>query len=141
MVSIVSTSLSVQGASAIPKSVETIDVRGRAIHVTLPQTIGSVTGYHLFIVYTDKQGKQFICQGLPFDPATGKIAPDEILPSDPTGLVIKGQCIPLRPNNRDFIPDASSITVLSGSDAKQAYNCFFLKRLIYSMMQGFLITW
>jgi hypothetical protein len=129
---IVSTSLSVQGATAIAKHVETIDVRGRAIHVTLPQSIGSVTGYHLFIVYTDKNGKQFICQGLPFDPATGNIAPDEILPSDPTGLVIKGQCIPLRPNNRDFIPDAPSITVLSGSDTKQAYNCFFKETDIFN---------
>lgn len=129
---IVSTSLSVQGATAIPKHVETIDVRGRAIHVTLPQSIGSVTGYHLFIVYTDQKGKQFICQGLPFDPATGNIAPDEILPSDPTGLVIKGQCIPLRPNNRDFIPDAPSITVLSGSDTKQAYNCFFKETDIFN---------
>ena len=125
MNSIVLTSLSVLGASTSQKSVETIDVRGRAIHVTLPQPIGSVTGYHLFIVYTDRKGKQFVCQGLPFDPATGKIAPDEILASDPTGLVIKGQCIPLRPNNRDFILDAPSITVLSGSDTKQAYNCFF----------------
>ena len=129
---IVSTSLSVQRATAIPKKVETIDVRGRAIHVTLPQSIGSVTGYHLFIVYTDKKGKQFICQGLPFNPATGNIAPDEILPSDPTGLVIKGQCIPLRPNNRDFIPDAPSITVLSGSDTKQAYNCFFKETDIFN---------
>ena len=132
MDSIVSTSLSVQGATAIPKYVETIDVRGRAIHVTLPQSIGSVTGYHLFIVYTDKKGKQFICQGLPVDLATGNIAPDEILPSDPTGLVIKGQCIPLRPNNRDFIPDAPSITVLSGSDTKQAYNCFFKETDIFN---------
>jgi hypothetical protein len=129
---IVSTSLSVEGATAIPKHVETIDVRGRAIHVTLPQSIGSVTGYHLFIVYTDQKGKQFICQGLPFDPATGNIAPDEILPSDPTGLVIKGQCIPLRPNNRDFIPDAPSITVLSGSYTKQAYNCFFKETDIFN---------
>jgi hypothetical protein len=129
---IVSTSLSVEGATAIPKHVETIDVRGRAIHVTLPQSIGSVTGYHLFIVYTDKKGKQFICQGLPFNPATGNIAPDEILPSDPAGLVIKGQCIPLRPNNRDFIPDAPSITVLSGSDTKQAYNCFFKETDIFN---------
>jgi hypothetical protein len=132
MDSIVSTSLSVQGATAIPKHVETIDVRGRAIHVTLPQSISSVTGYHLFIVYTDKKGKQFICQGLPFNPATGNIAPDEILPSDPTGLLIKGQCIPLRPNNRDFIPDAPSITVLSGSDTKQAYNCFFKETDIFN---------
>jgi hypothetical protein len=63
MDSILSTSLSVQGATAIQNSVETIDVRGRAIHVTLPQSISSVTGYHLFIVYTDKKGKQFVCQG------------------------------------------------------------------------------
>jgi hypothetical protein len=83
MDSIVSTSLSVQSATTIQKSVETIDVRGRAIHVTVPQSIGSVTGYHLFIVYSDKHGKQFVCQGLLFDPATGKIAPDEILTSDP----------------------------------------------------------
>ena len=59
--------------------VEKVEVRGRAIHVTLPQPIGSITGFHLFIVYTDKHGKQFVCQGLPFDPATGKIAADEIL--------------------------------------------------------------
>ena len=89
MVSVVSTSHSVQGVTAIKKSVETIDVRGRAIHVILPQSIGSVTGYHLFIVYTDKHGNQFVCQGLPFDPTTGKIAPDEILPSDPPGLLIR----------------------------------------------------
>ena len=114
------------------KFVEKVEVRGRAINVTLPQPIGSVTGYHLFIVYTDKHGNQFVCQGLPFDPTTGKIAPDEILPSDPPGLLIRGQCIPLRPNNRDFIPDAPSITVLSGSDTKQAYNCFFKETDIFN---------
>jgi hypothetical protein len=81
------------------KFVEKVEVRGRAIHVTLPQPIGFVTGYHLFIVYTETHGKQFVCQGLPFDPATGKIAPDEILPSDPPGLLTKGQYIPFRPDN------------------------------------------
>jgi hypothetical protein len=121
----VSKSLSVHSTSVVQKFVEKIDVRGRAMHVTPPPPIGSVTGYHLFIVYTPKHGKQFVCQGLPFDPATGKIAPDEILQSDPPGLLTKGQCIPFRPDNRDFIPDAPSITVLSGPDAKQAYNCFF----------------
>ena len=133
MDSILSTSLSVQGGgNAIQNSLETIDVRVRAIHVTLPHSIGSITGYHLFIVYTDKRGKQFICQGLPFDPATSKIAPDEILPSDPSGLLIKGQCIPLSSNNRDFIPDAPSITVLSGSDTRQAYNCFLKETAIFN---------
>ena len=125
MVSRVSTSLSVHSASADQKFVEKIDVRGRAIHVTLPPPIGSVTGYHLFIVYTQKHGKQFVCQGLPFDPATGKIVPEDKLPSDPPGLQTKGQCIPFRSDNRDFIPDAPSITVLSGTYAKQAYNCIF----------------
>jgi hypothetical protein len=64
----VSKSLSVHSTSAVQKFVEKIDVRGRAMHVTLPPPIGSVTGYHLFIVYTQKHGKQFVCQGLPFDP-------------------------------------------------------------------------
>ena len=81
--------LFVQSASAVQKFVEKIDVRGRAIQVTLPPPLGFVTGYHLFIVYTENHGKQFVCQGLPFDPATGKIAPDEILPSDPPGLLTK----------------------------------------------------
>ena len=114
------------------KFVEKVEVRGRAIHVTLPQPIGFVTGYHLFIVYTEKHGKQFVCQGLPFDPATGKIAPDEILPSDPPGLLTKGQCIPFCPDNSDFIPDAPSLTVLSGLEAKQAYNCFFKETDIFN---------
>jgi len=32
------------------KFVEEVEVRGRAIHVTLPPPIGYVTGFHLFIV-------------------------------------------------------------------------------------------
>jgi hypothetical protein len=97
MFSIISTSPSVQSTSAFQKFVEKIDVRGKAIHVTFPPPIGSVTGYHLFIVYTEKHGKQFVCQGFPFDPATGKIVSDEILPSDPPGLLTKGQCIQFLP--------------------------------------------
>jgi hypothetical protein len=82
IVSIVSISISVHSASEVQKFVEKIDVRGRAIHVTLPPPIGAVTGYHLFIVFTEKHGKQFVCQGLPFDPAIGKIVPENILQSD-----------------------------------------------------------
>ena len=37
-----------------------------------------------------------------------RIAPDEIFPSSP-GLLTKGQCIPFRPDNSDFIPDAPSL--------------------------------
>jgi hypothetical protein len=69
---------------------------------------------------------------LAFDPATGKIASDEILLSDPPGLLTKRQCIPFRPDNRDFIPDAPSLTVLSGPEAKQAYNCFFKETDIFN---------
>ena len=69
---------------------------------------------------------------MPFDPATGKIAPDDILPSDPPGLLTKGQCIPFRPDNSDFNPDAPSLTILSGPDAKHAYNCFFKETEIFN---------
>ena len=94
--------------------------------------MSTLTSLSLFIIYTEKHGKQFVCQGLPFDPATGKIAPDEILLSDPPGLLTKGQCIPFRRDNIDFIPDAPSITVLSGPDAKQVYNSFFKETDIFN---------
>ena len=48
-------------------------------------------------------------------------------------LVTKGQYIPLCRNNRDFIPDAPSVTVLSGSDTKQVYNCFFKETDIFNV--------
>lgn len=102
MLTMVSKSLSVHSTSAVQKFVEKIDVRGRAMHITLPLPIGSVTGYHLFIVYTQKHGRQFVCQGLPFDAATGKIAPDEILQSDTPGLLTKGRCIPFSPDKRFY---------------------------------------
>jgi hypothetical protein len=130
MVSIVSISISVHSASADQKFVEKIDVRGRAIHVTLPPPIGAVTVFHLLIVFTEKHGKQFVCQGLPFDPATGKIVPENILQSDPPRLLTKGQCIPFRPDNRDFIPDAPSITVLSGTTPNRRITAFSKRRIL-----------
>ena len=54
------------------------------------------------------------------------------LPSDPPGLLIKGQCITFHPDTRDFIPDAPSVTILSGPDAKQAYNCFLKETDIFN---------
>jgi hypothetical protein len=62
----------------------------------------------------------------------GKIASDDILLSDPPGLLTKGQCIPFRLDNIDFIPDAPSLIVLSGPEAKQAYNCFFKETDIFN---------
>ncbi len=132
LISIVSLPILFQTGFAIQKVVEKIDVRARAIHVTLPAPIGSITAYHLFLVYTEKHGKQFVCQGFPFDPSTGKIAPDSVLPSDPPGLLTKGRCIAFTSNNRDFIPDAPSVTVASDKEAKHAYTCFFKETIIFN---------
>ena len=132
LISIVSTAGLFHSVFAIQKLNEKIDVRARAIHVTLPPPIGSITAYHLFLVYTESHGKQFVCQGFPFDQTTGKIPPDSVPPSDPPGLLTKGRCIPFTPDNRDFIPDAPSVTVASDNDAKHAYSCFFKETIIFN---------
>lgn len=123
IVSSVATSiLSRQTASAVEKTNQ-IDVRARSIHVTLPggQT---VTVYHLFIVYV-KTGKDFVCQGFPFDPTTRQIPKDSDLPLNlPSPYLLQGRCIPFNTDNRDFNPQAPSTTVVSGSDATDAYKCF-----------------
>ena len=126
LTSIALLSMSMQSASAalsVTKIEEKMDVRGRAIPLVLPAPYGSITAYHLFIVYTDKFGSQFECQGFPFDPATGQVAPDSILLLDPPGLLTQGECIPYVPGLRNYIPDAPTITVLTGKEAKHAYNC------------------
>jgi hypothetical protein len=100
-----------------------VDVRARAIHVTLPGG-QEVTVYHLFIVYV-KPGIDFVCQGFPFDPATGQIPKDSDLPLNlPSPYLLQGRCIPFGTDNRDFNPKAPSTTVVSGPDAKDAYKCF-----------------
>jgi len=118
--------ISNQNAFASQSTLEKIDVRARGVTVTLPP-YGTITAYHLFLIYTDKHGSEFICQGFPFDPATGQIPPDSILFTDPPGLLTLGHCIDYLPGNRDYIPDAPSITVASGTLAHKAYNCFVEK--------------
>lgn len=120
--SIASTILLLQTASAVEQTNQ-VDVRARSIHVTLPGG-QAVTVYHLFIVYV-KPGIDFVCQGFPFDPATGKIPKDSDLPLNlPSPYLLQGRCIPFGTDNRDFNPEAPSTTVVSGSDAKDAYKCF-----------------
>ena len=66
---------------------ERIDVRARPITVTLPPPYyGTVTGYHLFIVYIDGAGKQFLCEALPLDPNTGQIPSEPDLVSNSKGF-------------------------------------------------------
>ena len=111
-----------QTAFAVEKTNQ-VDVRARSIHVTLPggQT---VTVYHLFIVY-GKSGIDFVCQGFPFNPATRQIPKDSDLPLNlPSPYLLQGRCIPFSTDNRDFNPKAPSTTVVSGSDATDAYKCF-----------------
>ena len=99
--------------------------------MTLPPPIGSITAYQLFLV-SEIHGKQFVCQGFPFDPSTGKIPPDSILPSDPPGLLTKERCIPFTPDNRDFIPNAPSVTVALNKNTKCAYSCFFKETILFN---------
>jgi len=119
-------------AARVALDSEKIDVRGRAITVTLPAPIGTITAYHLFIVYTDKHDQQFVCQGFPFNPATGQVPSDSVLSTDPAGLLTLGRCIEFLPSNRDFIPDAPSITVASGKEAHKAYQCFVEKTAVFN---------
>jgi hypothetical protein len=131
LVSILSTATLAQSAAALVN--EKINVRARTIHAILPPPIGSVTAYHLFIVYTEKHGIQFICQGFPFDPKTGQVAPDAILPANPPGLLTQGRCISYLPGNRDFIPDAPTITVVSGQKANLAFHCFVKETALFNI--------
>ena len=123
--------VSLQSVSAVEK-VNTIDVRARAIPFTLPggQT---VTVFHLFIVYTQKADKDFVCQGFPFDPVTGQIPKDADLPLNiPSPFLLQGRCIPFDPDNRDFNPNEPSVTVVSGPDSKDVYKCFVKETKIFN---------
>ncbi len=66
-----------------------------------------------------KNLKSIVCQGFPFDPATGQIPKDSDLPLNlPSPYLLQGRCVPFSPDNRDYNPDAPSVTVVSGPDAK-----------------------
>ena len=110
-----------------------IDIRGRAVTVTLPAPYGTITAYHLFLVYTDRHAREFVCQGFPYDPATGQVPSDAVIATDPPGLLTLGHCIDFLPSNRDYIPDAPSLTIATGKIAQKAFNCFVEKTELFNM--------
>lgn len=118
------TGASGQSAYAVEKT-NTVNVTPRSIHVTLPDG-QTVTVYHLFVVYTQKMDKAFVCQGFPFDPVTGQIPPDSDLPLNlPSPYLTQGRCIPFESDNRDWpFRNEPSTTVVSGADSKDVYKCF-----------------
>lgn len=128
---------SMQNAYAVEK-IDTIKVSPREIKITLPDG-SKVTVYHLFVVYTQKEQhqqqeeptvKSYVCQGIPFDPATGQVAPDSDLPLFPSdsSFLLQGRCIPFDSDNRDWLyqngPPEPTILDVSGDDAKDVYRCF-----------------
>jgi hypothetical protein len=128
---------SLQSAYAVEK-IDTIKVSPREIKITLPDG-SKVTVYHLFVVYTQKQqhqehevptDKAYVCQGFPFDPATGQIPLDSDLPLFPadSSFLLQGRCIPFENNNKDWPyrngPPQSTILDISGDNAKDVYRCF-----------------
>jgi hypothetical protein len=118
------TEASGQSAYAVEKT-NTVNVTPRPIHVTLPDG-QIVTVYHLFVVYTQKTDKAFVCQGFPFDPVTGEIPRDSDLPLNlPSPYLTQGRCIPFESDNRDWpFRNEPSTTVVSGADSKDVYKCF-----------------
>jgi hypothetical protein len=107
------------------EKVDTVKVTPRPIHVTLPSGT-TVTVYHLFVVFTQKEDKSYVCQGFPLDPTTGQIPKDSDLPLNlPSPYLTQGRCIPFNSDNRDWdFRNGPSTTVVSGPDAKDAYKCF-----------------
>lgn len=103
---------------------ERIDVRARQITVALPAPYyGTVTGYHLFIVYTDVAGRQFICEALPVDPDTGRMPSESDLASNQRGLLTRGYCQPYVPGTAAYAANTPSVTAAT-IKAKEAYDCF-----------------
>ena len=103
---------------------ERIDVRARPITVALPAPYyGTVTGYHLFIVYTDVAGRQFICEALPMDPNTGRMPSESDLASNRNDLLTRGHCQPYDPGTPSYAANAPSVTA-AVVKAKEAYDCF-----------------
>lgn len=108
-------------AGSAQDTTERIDVWARDITVTLPPPYGRVTGYHLYIVYADASGRQFVCEGFPFYPPSGSIPPESALFFyGPPGLLTQGYCATM-PHGRPA--GAHSVTVLQGADAGRAYRC------------------
>jgi hypothetical protein len=128
---------SLQNAHAVDK-IDTIKGSPREIKITLPNG-STITVYHLFAVYTQKQQHQqqeeptdkvFVCQGFPLDPATGQIPPDSALPLLPSdsSFLLQGRCIPFDNDNRDWPfrngPPQPTILDIPVDNAKDVYRCF-----------------
>ncbi|MER3407378.1 MAG: hypothetical protein C4292_00725 [Nitrososphaera sp.] len=106
---------------------ERIDVRAREITVNMPPPYGKITGYHLYIVYVDPARRQFVCEGFPFDPATGSIPPaGATLFYGLSGLLTQGYCGTLlqRATVQQQQEQQHFVTVLYGGEAEKAYRCF-----------------
>jgi hypothetical protein len=112
---------------------ERIDVRARPI--TVPSSYyGTITGYHLFIVYTDGAGKQFICEALPLDPNTGRMPSNSVLLSDPDGLLTRGYCQPyLSGATAAYVSSVASVTAATTAiKAKEAFDCFVKETVAFN---------
>ena len=121
------------GSSEI-NSQQRIDVRAAPITVPLPRPYsGTITGFHLALVYVNATGSDFVCEGLPFDPATGKTPSDSALISNPPGLVTRGYCYPYSFGFDARSSDVQSVTVVSSSkEASQIYNCLVKKTAAFN---------
>ena len=111
---------------------EKIDVRARPITVTLSAPYyGSITGYHLFIVYTDDAGRQFICEALPLDPYTGRVPSESDMLSNSKGILTRGYCQPYVPGKSVNAANAPSVTATTNK-AKEAYDCFVKETVAFN---------
>lgn len=109
---------------------EKIEVRARPITVTLPAPYyGTITGYHLFIIYSDSAGRQFICEALPVNPNTGQIPSESTLVSNPNGLLTKGYC---QPYFSGTSVNSLSVSVATKTRAKEAYSCFIQETQVFN---------
>jgi hypothetical protein len=109
---------------------EKIEVRARPIMVTFPAPYyGTITGYHLFIIYNDSVGKQFICEALPVNSNTGQIPSESALVSNPNGLLTKGYC---QPYFSGTSTNALSVTIATKTRAKEAYSCFLQETQVFN---------
>lgn len=112
---------------------ERIDVRARPITVPSPYYGTTITGYHLFIVYIDGAGKQFICEAFPLDPNTGQMPSNSVLLSDPDGLLTRGYCKPhLSGTTAAYISNVASATATTAIKAKEAYDCFVKETVAFN---------
>ncbi|WP_337861983.1 hypothetical protein [Nitrososphaera sp.] len=120
-------------AGSAQKPDERIDVRAREISVNLPLYGRTLTGYHLYIVYSDAAGKEFVCEGFPFYSSAGQVPSTHALFYGAPGLLTQGHCGFMRDDGPAAVYGGNggplqgrrhSVTVLWGKGAGEAYRCF-----------------